>query len=109
MAAITNYGYSNLTRRVIDASPSYQDVVATVQIGDGALTYPTGGLAIDRASLGFSVLIEFVQFIDSPIVGGYFPRYNSATGKVQLLDNTGTEIANSSTPNASFRILARGY
>jgi hypothetical protein len=109
MAAITAYSYTVNKVRTIDASSSFREVLATIHVGDGAKTYPANGLAFDKASLGFSTEIESIQFLDSMIVGGYFPRYNVSSGKVQLLDNAGTEIATSVTPDADLRVLVRGY
>jgi hypothetical protein len=109
MAAIAGYGYTIVNRRTLESSPPTNEVVVDLQLGNGTDTYPTGGLAINGASIGLPNLVSRVEFLDSPITGGYFPRLNRTSGKIELLANTGTEIANSATPNALFRVVLQGY
>jgi len=109
MAAISSYGYSNISRRILDAAPGIQETTVTLQIGNGVDTYPTGGLALNGGQIGMVNSIESIIFLDSPIAGGYFPGYNVATGKIMLYTSGAVEISNALTPNASLRCIVRGY
>lgn len=109
MAAISSYGYTIVSRRVIDASPSIYESHVLLQIGDGASTYPTGGVILSGPSCGLPVVIGYVIPLDLNIVGGYVPKYNPTTGKLQFFDNVGVEMLTSVTPNSTLNVLARGY
>ena len=52
--------------------------------GDGALTYPTGGIPIEIGDLGFSTVIESLKVVDE---GGsaYSFKYDQSTKKLLVL------------------------
>lgn len=109
MAAISSFGVTFISRRVIDASPSFQEVHATLQIGDGTSTYPTGGVALNGPQLGLPNGIYLTIPVDINITGGYTPKYNQTTSKLQFFDNVGVEMLTSVTPNSALNILVRGF
>ena len=109
MAAISTLTYPTITPRIVDASPSYKEVFAVMQFGNGVDTYPTGGVLFQGAAVGLPNFVEAVGFLDSIVTGGYFAQYNRATGRIMLFTNAGVEISNALTPNAAIPVIMRGY
>ena len=83
MTAISVFTYTILKRRNVNGSPSTRETKATIACGDGALTYPTGGISVTPASLGCPNNLESLEFVDDEgTTDGFIYKYNKATGKI---------------------------
>lgn len=81
-----------------------------------ATTYATGGLAISLAQLQLPNAVVFSQCEQNApaaaaVTGGVGNAvYNAATGKLQLFNSSGTEVANATTlTGLGIQIIAWGY
>lgn len=90
-------------------------VTATLAAKVAGNTYPTGGLLVSAASLGFpSGQIDSLKIVDNNN-DLYVYQYNKATGKIVSLVESGTahhimeETATSATPTFTITIEAIGY
>ncbi len=96
--------------------------IMSITFGNGALTYPSGGVPLTKAKLGCPAVIEDFVFIDSANANGYVAKYNPVTEKIRLyqigaLDGNAasaqalTELAAGSTAPAAMTLKARvvGY
>ena len=65
-------------------------VDATLTFGDGALTYPAGGIPVTKANLGLPTVVESVHFSDDGSADGFIYKYDLANNKVRIWqgDNT---------------------
>ena len=75
--------------------------VAKVTFGDGALTYPTGGVPMpDKAKFGFRRAI-ICGAVFPPAASGYQYHYDEANHKIRIYDG-GTElVGGTATPAAA--------
>jgi hypothetical protein len=81
-------------RDIIPAGPKRVQI-ASVTFGDGALTYPTGGVPLPAIGVfGFNKAIEF-GVIEQPI-NGFFYKFDRANHKI-LIYNQGVLTGSTST------------
>jgi len=117
MAAITAFTYTNLKQRKLDGSPSVKESTMKLAAGDGALTYPTGGIPLDKNKLGIPNNLESLSFVDSDLPDGYIYKYDNVNKKIMMFegDNANVasgplvEVANTATPTISINVIAKGY
>ncbi|MEW5736070.1 MAG: hypothetical protein AB1921_14570 [Thermodesulfobacteriota bacterium] len=87
MAAIAQTDVAvTITPRDMDIVPlgKKQMVVAQVAFGDGALTYPAGGVPLPaKERFGFKHQVDFVA-IQEPVANGFHYKYDPATHKVKI-------------------------
>jgi len=85
--------------------PSASRIISMPEItfGDGALTYPTGGVPLpDKSMFGFKKAIEFVE-IQQPPANGFVYKYDQANHKIKIFTQgavTGSTAAADSTSGA---------
>lgn len=113
MTAISAFVVTILTNKKMEDGRKV--VTATLAAGNGSLTYPTGGLALSAAALGFqSGQIDSVAFSDQA-ADGYVYTWKKSTGKILSFVESGTaahilqETATSVTPTIALTIMAIGY
>jgi hypothetical protein len=84
MAAIasTDVTYTVSVRSKNESSKQVNTV--SIAFGNGALTYPTGGVALLKASMGLPVSLESIQFINPASANGYVPKIDLANSKIKL-------------------------
>lgn len=71
-------------RNIVSDSPKLISL-ATITFGDGALTYPTGGVPMpDKAQFGFCRQIQHI-IIQQPVSIGFVFRYDQADHKMKIL------------------------
>lgn len=58
-------------------------VTGTVSYGDGALTYPTGGLPLTKAKLGCPVVLKSLSILEDN-AAGYIYQYDVSTEKLRI-------------------------
>lgn len=115
MAAISSFTYTQIKRRIIDASISLWQSKYRLQAGDGStLTYPTGGIPVSSVLLGLPNTIESLEMSDSFSPDGYLYKFNQTTQKIQIFGQNSTtgalvEIANTVTPLVDFNVIGEGY
>lgn len=81
--ASTDVTYSALSRRKVNGSPSRYVNLVTVAFGDSALTYPSGGVALLKASMGLPNVIETLKILDSN-ASGYIFKWDKANNKLRI-------------------------
>ncbi len=105
MAAIASsnvtVSVSTRNRDIIPAGPKLVQI-ASVQFGDGSLTYPTGGVPLPAiGTFGFKKAIEF-GVIEQP-VNGFFYKFDRANHKIVIYTQgvrTGSTAASTSASGA---------
>lgn len=93
MSAIlsSNVAYAILRNKKLEDGRKI--VNATLTFGNGALTYPSGGVPVLMGMLGFAYnLNSFI--IESTSGIGYFPQYNYANVSIQLFQAPGVPAHN---------------
>lgn len=84
--------------------------VAKVTFGDGALTYPTGGVPMPvKANFGLRRTI-IAGLVIPPAASGYEYHYDEANHKIRIFDG-GTELTGGTTAPAAatMRLMLFGY
>lgn len=117
MSAITGFTYTLKKARKIDASPSVKEMTVKLQAGDGSLTYPTGGIPLDKASLGLPNYLEALEFVDTAAPDGYVYKYDNVNNKIlmyqctdrSMADGPLVEVGNTATPTVNFHVIAKGF
>ncbi len=56
----------------------------SVVFGDGALTYPTGGVPLTKAKLGTPNVIESINIYDPANANGFVYKYDATNEKVRI-------------------------
>lgn len=64
----------------------------SVAFGDGALTYPTGGVPIAKANFGCPNVIESFIF-ESPGANGFVYKYDQANEKIRIYQGDNDNVA----------------
>lgn len=84
MAAIAsaNVTYSLVKQRKEDSSNKIINL--TIAFGDGALTYPSGGVPLLAASMGCPNVIRSVVLSDPASANGYVYKYDQANNKLRI-------------------------
>jgi len=98
MADLTasNVSFAETTaKRRLQGGPTPRMVAfGIVSFGDGALTYPAGGIPINAQRLSMPVLIEEVRFPDATDGGsGTLWQYDIVNQKIRGYSALGTEIS----------------
>lgn len=72
------------------ASPAdpRRSAIFTLVFGDGALTYPAGGVPLTKAKLGCPTNIDELQIMDAG-TSGFNIKFDSANGKIRLFNPVG--------------------
>lgn len=68
-------------------------VSAVLTFGDGALTYPSGGIPVTAAQLGFRNAIRDILFVDASGGDGYLYKYDLTNNKVRIYQGNYTASA----------------
>ena len=71
----------NKRRRGMDSRSLFN---VTLAFGDGALTYPAGGIPITKAKLGCPTIIESLHIVDKGTAGYEF-NYDSTNEKIVMI------------------------
>lgn len=72
-------------------------VVFSLAFGDGALTYPTGGIAIDKAKLGGFWEILALNVVESNN-SGYVYEFDKSAQKLRIYETDSTTATDAETP-----------
>ena len=54
-----------------------------IQYGDGALTYPAGGIPLTKAKMGLPVNVDSAILYDAGSGDGYVHKYDAANNKIR--------------------------
>lgn len=119
MAAIAaaNVTYTQQGKTIVGES-GYRKFNFVVAFGDGALTYPAGGVPLLKASLGCPNSLMELYVIDPANANGFMYKVDMANLKLRIYqgDNTnvaaapGVELSGSATPAAaSLQLIAIGF
>src|SRR5689334_1661486 len=105
-------------RRIIPGAKKKR-LALTLAYGDGAKTYPAGGIPLPAfGGLGFVRFLDTVEFTDAANANGYLYKYDETNNKIRIYqgDNTNAaaapniEVTTSHAPAAtSLRAIAWGW
>lgn len=71
-------------------------VVGQLSFGDGALTYPTGGIALDKAKLGgYFEIVSFLVIEDNNI--GHVYQFDKSAQKLRIYETDSTTATDAET------------
>lgn len=62
----------------------HKTVIADVAFGDGALTYPAGGVPLDLGQLGFRNEILSMNLSDAANANGFVYKFDSGNNKIRI-------------------------
>lgn len=89
-----------------------------ISFGGGDLAYPSGGVPLLGAQLGFVNEVEAVEFVEDSAGDGYVYKWDQSTNKIRIYqgdysesgDTDLVEFGTSDTPGSTtIRVLARGF
>jgi hypothetical protein len=86
----------------------------SVTFGDGALTYPTGGVPLTAGKMGVPTQIKELSLVSPAAGDGYVYKYDLANNKIVIYfgdyseagDGPLVEIPNTDTPAATTLVLS---
>lgn len=86
MSAIgaTDVTYAIQEGTAAKTSTSHFEATFSLSFGDGALTYPSGGIPLTKAKLGCPAFIKDLVFIDGGSANGYVYKYDRANEKIRM-------------------------
>jgi hypothetical protein len=119
MAAIaaSDLTYTLLSRD-IDGGKGKRRNLLDVTFGDGALTYPAGGVPLTKGNLGCPNSLEEVELVNPASSNGFVYKYDATNEKLRIYqgdnDNAADapliELLGAATPAAAtLRLAATGY
>lgn len=68
-------------------------VDATLAFGDGAKTYPAGGVPLDQNKLGCPTVIEFADFVDAGNADGFIYKLDLTNLKIRIYQGDNPNVA----------------
>jgi len=81
--ASTDVAYVELSRPVIDG-PARTMRHLSIAFGDGALTYPAGGVPLDNGQLGMGTQLDSLLIEDADNSDGFLYKYDRANNKIRI-------------------------
>lgn len=89
--AASNVTYVVLNKEVNDSSNRVVDL--TVAFGDGALTYPAGGIPLTASRMGAPNRIISGAITSPASANGYVYKYDQANNKVRIYEGDNNAVA----------------
>jgi hypothetical protein len=89
--AASDVSYSITSRRKDDSS--LRTFGVTISFGDGALTYPAGGIPLVKAKMGMPVDIKEVRLVDAASGDGFVYKYDLANNKLRIYQGDNNNAA----------------
>ena len=81
--AAGNVSYAQVGRGDKTDSSKRRNII-DITFGNGALTYPAGGIPLVKEKLGMAVTVESLLLVDPASANGYVYKYDSANVKVRI-------------------------
>lgn len=94
MAAISSSDVSysvNLAQGVISDKDKRYDV--NISFGDGALTYPAGGIPLDKGKMGLPNDVQDLLMSDAMAADGYVYKFDQANLKIRIYQGDNNAVA----------------
>lgn len=111
MADITAFAYTIKTNKKMEDSRKI--VTARITAGNGSLTYPSNGIPLSAASLGFaSGQIDSVSAVDENANGsadGLTHKWDNTRNTIRVYSGATEQTGGSSTTQVDIIIQAIGY
>lgn len=87
--AASDLTYTQISKKIGETGS--REVVASISFGNGALTYPAGGVPLTKASLGCKNVLESMSIIDMASANGLLYKYDYSNEKLRIyeVDTTG--------------------
>lgn len=114
---MADIGASNVTYSIVErkkGEDSYQRVVADVTFGDGALTYPAGGVPLTKAKLACPNSISDLIIVEGDAGNGYVYKFDASAETIRIYQSaavsahTHTGPAHTHTANHAHDLLVKG-
>ena len=103
----------------VEMGSNYQSKVVKLAFGDGSLTYPAGGVPLDKNKLGLPNVIKSLSFVDADDSNGFVYKYDAENEKIRIYQGDNDAGADgplvelgggSATPAAAtVRVHVRGW
>lgn len=81
--------------------------VYKLAFGDGALTYPSGGVPLTQANLGCPNSIESLVFVDEGNANGNHYKYDYVNKKIRIYNTSNVEFTGGSTAISATSLYVR--
>lgn len=116
MASITGV-VATMDVRHAQPQDKFKQLCGSLVFGDGASTYPTGGIPITLAQLGFRNTLRALNIIDMNSGDGYIYKFNLSTMKIRIYTGGAStsvplvEVSTAFVPVAgvALQVEAEGY
>jgi hypothetical protein len=87
--AAANVTYTeDVSSRQIECLKRKRSFVFTVAFGDGALTYPAGGVPLTKAKLGCPTVLDELVLLDPASASGYVWKWDRTNNKLRGYQQT---------------------
>ena len=87
--------YTLVKRRKVNGGPSRYHHTFTVAFGDGALTYPSGGVPLTAAKLGCPNSLEELNLVDAGSGDGNVFKWDKTNNKLRMYEFNGAAAGDS--------------
>lgn len=84
MAALASSDVTYTIVHQVIADGGYRKNVVKIVFGDGALTYPTGGVPLVKGKMGVPTDIKSLKIFDADDSNGYHYKYDFANNKLRI-------------------------
>lgn len=89
--AASDVVYSQVSKEIGESG--YRKFVMTIAFGDGALTYPAGGIPLDAGKMGCPSSIRVVDLFSPASADGYVYKYDQANNKIRIYQGDNNAVA----------------
>lgn len=79
--------------RNAEVNDAHKRIPMTIAFGDGALTYPTGGVPLTKSKMGLRSDLRELQFVDSGSANGLIYKFDKANGKIRIYQGDNDAVA----------------
>lgn len=113
MAAISGFTYTLVSQRKLDSSPGQNELQFKLAYGNGSDTYPTGGIPLSLASLGFRNYCDSLVMAGQDAPDGYMYKFDRDGLKIMIYQDAGSaapmaQLSAAATPQGELFVIVRG-
>ena len=113
--AATDVTYS-LVQQDVDGGRGPRENIVDATFGDGALTYPSGGVPLTKAQFGMPNVLEYLLLVEPDASNGFVYKFDASAESIRIYEEQDTSgalielVGGVATPAAAtLRVKAVGY
>ncbi len=94
MAAISSSDVSySADQRNIVIGDKVKEVPVSISFGDGALTYPAGGIPLDKSKMGMDMELKELLISDDSNGDGFIYKFDQSNSKIRIYQGDNDAVA----------------